>query len=202
MHGNCDVVVVGSGNAASCAALSARESGAKVVIVEAAPYEARGGNTAYAGGNMRVVFRGIEDLLKIISDLTDEEIRNTEFGTYTAEDFFDDMGRITQYRCDPDLVEYLYVEQIENQKEIFYGVLRYNMAHVVMMCEQGVFSREDSEKLLTGLKEIESLGVEGFPLDPEYQGVHPCIEADLVRRYGYEVGGKILTGRSRGDVHN
>lgn len=106
LHGNCDVVVVGSGNAASCAALSARESGAKVVMVEAAPYEARGGNTAYAGGNMRVVFHGIEDLLKIIGDLTDEEIRNTEFGTYTAEDFFDDMGRITQYRCDPELVEY------------------------------------------------------------------------------------------------
>ena len=113
----------------------------------------------------------------------------------------DHDGRLTK-GPDPGLVKYIYSDQIESQKESFEGVIRYNLAHVVMMCEQGVFSREDSEKLLTGLKEIESLGVEGFPLNPEYEGVHPCIEADLVRRYGYEVGGKILTGRSRGDVHN
>ena len=110
-------------------------------------------------------------------------------------------GRLTK-GSDPDAIQYQYLYEVESQKEIFDWVIHYNMAHVVMMCEQGVFSREDSEKLLTGLKEIESLGVEGFPLNPEYEGVHPCIEADLVRRYGYEVGGKILTGRSRGDVHN
>src|SRR5262245_32580023 len=76
------------------------------------------------------------------------------------------------------------------------------MAHIVMMLEQKVFTREDSVKLLTGLRDIEKLGVEGFPLDPEYQGVHPAIEAALVKRYGYEVGGRILTGRARGDVHH
>jgi len=110
-------------------------------------------------------------------------------------------GRLTK-SSDPDLIKYQYAYEIESQKEIFNGVIRYNMAHVIMMCEQGVFSREDSSKLLTGLKEIEALGVEGFPLNPEYEGVHPCIEADLVGRYGYEVGGRILTGRARGEVHN
>jgi tricarballylate dehydrogenase len=104
---SCDVVVVGTGNAASCAALAARETGAAVLMVDAAPEDARGGNTAYAGGQMRVVFNGVEDLIKIIPDLTDEEIRNTDFGSYTASDFFDDMARVTQYRCHPELVEYV-----------------------------------------------------------------------------------------------
>ncbi|MGH8617826.1 MAG: FAD-dependent tricarballylate dehydrogenase TcuA [Burkholderiales bacterium] len=102
-----DVLVVGTGNAASCAALSAREQGASVIMIDAAPHDARGGNTAYAGGQMRTVFQGTDDLLKVIGDLTDEEIRNTDFGRYTAEDFFDDMARVTQYRCHPDLVEYV-----------------------------------------------------------------------------------------------
>ncbi|MBT7517300.1 MAG: FAD-dependent tricarballylate dehydrogenase TcuA, partial [Acidiferrobacteraceae bacterium] len=40
-------------------------------------------------------------------DLTAEEIRKTDFGQYSEEAFFDDMGRVTQYRTDPDLCEVL-----------------------------------------------------------------------------------------------
>jgi tricarballylate dehydrogenase len=101
------VVVVGTGNAASCAALAAKEAGAAVLMVDAASEDSRGGNTAYAGGQMRVAFNGVEDLTKVIADLTDEEIRNTDFGVYTASDFFEDMARVTQYRCHSELVEYV-----------------------------------------------------------------------------------------------
>ena len=41
-----DVIVVGGGNAAMCAALSAREHGASVLMLERAPEEQRGGNSA------------------------------------------------------------------------------------------------------------------------------------------------------------
>ena len=102
-----DVVVVGTGNAASCAALAAKEAGAAVLLVDAASEDDRGGNTAYAGGQMRVAFNGVDDLTKVIADLTDEDIRNTDFGTYTASEFFDDMARVTQYRCHSELVEYV-----------------------------------------------------------------------------------------------
>ena len=44
-----DVIVVGGGNAALVAALSAHEAGARVVILEAAPKEERGGNSRFAG---------------------------------------------------------------------------------------------------------------------------------------------------------
>jgi tricarballylate dehydrogenase len=40
-------------------------------------------------------------------DLSEEEIRISDFGTYTEEKFFDDMARVTEYRADPDLVELL-----------------------------------------------------------------------------------------------
>ena len=40
-------------------------------------------------------------------ELSDEEIAGADFGTYTRDQFYDDMGLITQYRCDPELTELL-----------------------------------------------------------------------------------------------
>jgi tricarballylate dehydrogenase len=102
-----DVLVVGTGNAASCAALAAREAGADVLMIDAASEADRGGNTAYAGGQMRVTFGGVEDLVKVIGGLTEEDIRNSDFGSYTAADFLDDMARVTHFRCNADLVEHV-----------------------------------------------------------------------------------------------
>jgi tricarballylate dehydrogenase len=100
-----DVIVVGGGNAALCAALSAREQGAAVLVLERAPVEKRGGNSAFTGGGFRMVHHGTADIRNIVPDLTDEEIARTDFGQYTAEDYLDDLGRITQYYIDPDLAE-------------------------------------------------------------------------------------------------
>ena len=53
-----DVVVIGGGNAALCAALSAAEQGAKVALLERAPEEKRGGNSNFTGGGFRMVHHG------------------------------------------------------------------------------------------------------------------------------------------------
>jgi tricarballylate dehydrogenase len=100
-----DVIVVGGGNAALCAALSAREQGATVLVLERAPQAKRGGNSAYTGGGFRMVHHGAEDIKAIVPDLTDDEIARTDFGRYAREDYLDDLGRITQYYIDPDLAE-------------------------------------------------------------------------------------------------
>jgi len=102
-----DVIVVGAGNAAMCAALAARERGCSVLVLERAPLEERGGNTAFTAGAIRVAYNGLEDLLELMPDLSEEERRNTDFGTYTADQYFDDMARVTQHRANPDLVELL-----------------------------------------------------------------------------------------------
>jgi glycine/D-amino acid oxidase-like deaminating enzyme len=48
-----DVLVVGAGNAALRAAISAHENGARVLMLEAAPFEERGGNSHFTGGAAR-----------------------------------------------------------------------------------------------------------------------------------------------------
>ncbi len=101
------VVVVGGGNAALCAALSARERGAQVTLLERAPFDLRGGNTRFTAGAMRAVYDGVDDLVRLMPDLTASEIERTDFSSYSSTNFFDDLGRVTQYRCDPALAERL-----------------------------------------------------------------------------------------------
>ncbi len=102
-----DVIVVGAGNAATCAALSARDNGARVLMLEIAPEDQKGGNSAFTGGAFRVVYHGGDDLARLIPDINETELGDVDFGTYTEDEYFDDMGRLTQYRCDPDLTEIL-----------------------------------------------------------------------------------------------
>jgi tricarballylate dehydrogenase len=111
-----DVVVIGAGNAALCAALSAEENGAKVLVLEAAPKDEGGGNSRFTAGAMRVAYEGVEDLKALMPDLTDDEIAMTDFGTYTEDQFFDDMFRVTRYRADPDMVEILIKNSLETMK--------------------------------------------------------------------------------------
>ncbi|HET7034491.1 MAG TPA: FAD-dependent tricarballylate dehydrogenase TcuA [Thermomicrobiaceae bacterium] len=99
-----DVVVVGAGNAAMCAALAAREQGAEVVVLERAPQAEAGGNSRFTGGAIRFVYNGLDDLLQVMPDLGPSEIENSDFGSYTREQFYADMERITQYRADPEMI--------------------------------------------------------------------------------------------------
>jgi tricarballylate dehydrogenase len=102
-----DVIVVGAGNAAFCAALAAAENGVSVLMLERSPEDEAGGNSRFTAGAFRCVYDGVEDLRALMPDLTDEEVSKSDFGTYTEEKFFDDMGRVTEYRTDPDLCEVL-----------------------------------------------------------------------------------------------
>lgn len=57
-----DVLVIGGGNAALCAALMAREAGASVLLLEAAPREWRGGNSQHTR-NLRCMHDAPQDVL-------------------------------------------------------------------------------------------------------------------------------------------
>ena len=104
---NYDVIIIGGGNAAFCAALSARETCERVLVLERSPEDEAGGNSRFTAGLMRVAYAGVDDLKRAIPDLSPEEIARSDFGTYTSDQFLDDMARVTEYRCDPDLTEIL-----------------------------------------------------------------------------------------------
>ena len=77
--GDCDVIVIGGGNAALCAALSAREAGAGVLLLEAAPRAWRGGNSQHTR-NLRCMHDAPQDVL-------------TE--SYPEEEYWQDLKKVT-----------------------------------------------------------------------------------------------------------
>ncbi|MPZ13436.1 MAG: FAD-dependent oxidoreductase [Chloroflexi bacterium] len=105
-----DVVVVGAGNAGLCAALSAREVGARVLVLEKAPRAERGGNTRFTGGLLRFPFNGIDDFRDLLPDYTPEELAAVDVGRYTGRDYAADLDRVTEGLANPELVERLVAE--------------------------------------------------------------------------------------------
>ena len=69
-----DVVVVGAGNAALTAAISAHEGGARVLVLEKAPEEEKGGNSYFTAGGFRFAHEGLDDVAAdILVDLSEAE---------------------------------------------------------------------------------------------------------------------------------
>src|SRR5438105_15710741 len=102
-----DVVVVGAGNAGLCAALSARETGARVLVLEKAPRAERGGNTAFTGGLLRFPFNGIDEMRPLIPDYTDEELAAVDVGRHNQRDYANDLDRVTEGLSDPAMAQTL-----------------------------------------------------------------------------------------------
>lgn len=82
-----DVVIVGGGNAALCAAIEAAEAGARAIILEGAPEPYRGGNSRHTR-NFRCMHRAP------LSVLTD---------AYHEDEFLDDLMRVTAGKTDEGL---------------------------------------------------------------------------------------------------
>jgi tricarballylate dehydrogenase len=103
-----DVIVVGGGNAALCAALAAREQGARVLVLEKAPEPERGGNSLFTAGGFRFAHQGLDDLRRdVLVDLSDEEAAAIEVPPYPEEAFYDDLMRLTEHCANADLADLL-----------------------------------------------------------------------------------------------
>jgi len=86
-----DVLIAGGGNAALCAAISARRLGATVLVLEAAPKFYRGGNTRHTR-NMRCAH---------------DSATATLSGPYTEDEFWDDLRRVTAGNTDELLARHM-----------------------------------------------------------------------------------------------
>ncbi|MEM9853930.1 MAG: FAD-dependent tricarballylate dehydrogenase TcuA [Pseudomonadota bacterium] len=86
-----EIIVVGSGNAAMSAGISALESGADVVMLEKADEALAGGNTKYTAGAMRFAYDASDELIPLLSNPADPRIARTDFGAYSREKFAADL---------------------------------------------------------------------------------------------------------------
>jgi tricarballylate dehydrogenase len=86
-----DLLVIGGGNAALCAAIAARRTGLRVLLLEAAPKFYRGGNTRHTR-NMRCAH---------------DHATETLTGPYSEQEFFDDLLRVTEGNTDEELARFM-----------------------------------------------------------------------------------------------
>ncbi|WP_411780867.1 FAD-dependent tricarballylate dehydrogenase TcuA [Bradyrhizobium sp. UFLA01-814] len=86
-----DVLVIGGGNAALCAAISARRAGASVLVLEGAPKFYRGGNTRHTR-NMRCAHDAATEILT---------------GPYTEDEFWNDLLLVTGGQTDEELARFM-----------------------------------------------------------------------------------------------
>lgn len=103
-----DVIVVGAGNAALCAALSAHEQGARVLVLEKASEEERGGNSTFTAGGFRFVHNGLEDLREdVLVDLSEAEAKQIYIPPLPADLYMRDLMKVTENLSNEYLAEKL-----------------------------------------------------------------------------------------------
>lgn len=102
-----DVIVVGGGNAALCAALSAQEAGAKVAVLEAAPKQLRGGNSRFASACFRVVHNGMSDIEPLVHPDNKYLVKRARLAPFTRQRYLKEFEETSKGHFDKALVEVL-----------------------------------------------------------------------------------------------
>lgn len=104
----CDVIVVGGGSAAFECAVSARQNGAKkVVMVEKAPPAEFGGNARFSHTGFRFAYNGPEDIRYLVPDVDEAEYERFHIPAYSPDLFMEDLNRVTRGRINQDLARFM-----------------------------------------------------------------------------------------------
>ena len=107
MREDWDVIVVGGGNAGFCAAESARQHDARVLVLEKAPRQWAGGNSTFTAGAMRTAHGGLTDLMELIDPESQDRFDRTAIDPYGEADYLADLTRVTRGRTDGELARVL-----------------------------------------------------------------------------------------------
>ena len=101
-----DVLIVGTGNAASCAALAALDNKVSVGVIEKAPQRDRGGNSALTM-HMRFVYNGIDDLRPLVKNMPEAELQKQieRLPHRTDAEIWDEFMRTTNGQVDEAMLQ-------------------------------------------------------------------------------------------------
>jgi argininosuccinate lyase len=91
-----------------------------------------------------------------------------------------------------------YTSSLDEDMRIFSAVVQINLAHVIMLADQGIISKSDASKLLGALLKLHEIDPTKLETRPEQEDIHVVVEDFVVKEVG-EVGGKLHTAKSRND---
>ncbi|KAL4958580.1 FAD binding domain-containing protein [Aspergillus filifer] len=97
-------LVIGSGNAGLCSALSASENGARrVLLIDSCPESWAGGNTYFTAGAFRTAHNGLDSILPLVNNVDSSTAAKIDMEPYTETDFARDIERICLGRSSREL---------------------------------------------------------------------------------------------------
>ncbi len=185
-----DVIVVGAGNAALCAAISAREHGVSVLVLERASIEERGGNSLFTAGGFRFVHDGIADLRKdVLTDLSPTELEQIVLPPLSRDTYMHDLMKVTENLSDEELASIL----IDRSRETIVWMRSHGLRFIPMYNRQSY--KVNGKHHFYGGVNIEAVG-----------GGHGLVEYLIARaeklgvEFRYGTGARRLLQDQRGRV--
>ena len=105
-------------------------------------------------------------------------------------------GRFTK---ETDQLVYDFNASISFDQRMYEQDIKGSIAHVMMLCKQGILTEDEKKEIIAGLegilRDVESGKLE---ISSKYEDIHSFVEANLIDRIG-NTGKKLHTGRSRND---
>lgn len=92
----------------------------------------------------------------------------------------------------------VYTGSLEEDVRLFVPVVQINIAHTIMLADQGIIPKADSSKILRALLKLYNTGVSNLDMRPELEDIHMVVEEFVLKEAG-EIGGKMHTAKSRND---
>ena len=101
----------------------------------------------------------------------------------------------------PEYVTYVLNENFEDAKELFLApLMAIHYAHLVMLADRGIVSREDAHALRAALDSISQADVRRASYDGTCEDLFFYVERLIVSACGDNVAGRLHTARSRNDI--
>lgn len=98
-------------------------------------------------------------------------------------------------------IEELLMPVFNDQRDyLFHVMFDIHRAHVIMLSEQDIISRDEAEKMLNGINRVAETEVAGVCYQPQFEDLFFMMEAKIGEEIGDELAGKIHIGRSRNDM--